>query len=247
MNFNLLVAVAWLMQLTTALVACRNGATFHHPDQVRALNVVGDSIYSFNSTKIETTVANDDQQWTDNVARGRKLLAAMKGSDLEAAAAYGMGTTAKSVFDGDLRDEMKKWGWNDNTEKQQKAYDMNCDFLGYHKIGGCFRELGLDTKSKGKGGPNECFVAEHWDGPAVKKTVGIMPKPKNQRYEVCKVKYRVSIMRLFRSVVSALTRYHVEHRGVLSDWYQRSRRCNHGTRSQVSRFRCRRSLGTKAD
>ncbi|KAJ4318876.1 Mitochondrial import inner membrane translocase subunit tim8 [Neodidymelliopsis sp. IMI 364377] len=190
MNFTTFVAVAWLMQLTITLVASRIGATLHPLDQVRALNDLGDSIYSLNPAEVATTVVNEDQRWTDNVARGRKLLAAMKGSDMEAAAAYSMGTTAKSVFDGDLRDEMEKWGWNDNTKKQQKAYDVDCDFLGYHKIGGCFRELGLDKKSKGKGGPNECFVAEHWDGPAVKKTVGIMPKPKNHRYEVCKVKYR---------------------------------------------------------
>ncbi|KAF1357235.1 hypothetical protein EJ07DRAFT_129930 [Lizonia empirigonia] len=115
----------------------------------------------------------------------------MKGSDLEAATLYGLGTTAKSKYDGDLKDEMRKWGWNDNTPKQKATFDKQCDFIAYHKIGRCFAELGLGTKSKGAGGPNECFVAEHWDGPAVKKTIpGVMPKPKNQRYEVCKVKYR---------------------------------------------------------
>lgn len=206
-----------------------------------SFNITG----AFHVSAEVTTAANDEQQWAINVARGRKLLTAMKGSDLEAATLYGLGTTAKSKYDGDLKDEMRKWGWNDNTPKQKATFDKQCDFVAYHKIGRCFAELGLGTKSKGAGGPNECFVAEHWDGPAVKKTIpGVMPKPKNQRYEVCKVMYRVN--HPHRSVSCIAADRPSEHRRLPPHRCQRARWRNHGPRPQVARLRRRDALGPRS-
>lgn len=44
----------------------------------------------------------------------------------------------------------------------------------------------MGTQSKAAGGPNECFNAEHWDGPTVKKNLfHQLPQPKDQRYLAC--------------------------------------------------------------
>lgn len=173
--------------------------------------------------------ATDQEQWTANVTRGRKLLAAMKSTDFEAATLFKLGMTAKSRFDGDLKAEMREWGWNDDTDALKKKYDAQCDFANYHKITKCFEELGLETGSKGSDGPNECFVAEHWDGPTVKKILGFLPKVKDQRYEACGTKLWVYFQpppTLMPKLTSSLK----EHRRLSPLWHQRSWRRSHGAR-----------------
>ena len=55
-----------------------------------------------------------------------------------------------------------------------------------------FDELGLGTKAKANGGPNQCFQINHQDGPNVKrKENGQLPGVGNQYYEVCGKEYRV--------------------------------------------------------
>ncbi|KAH6625587.1 hypothetical protein C7974DRAFT_313491 [Boeremia exigua] len=196
MKFTLLLGVVFLFSFVVALTVPQS-----------ASSIGGKDDHSFNFTTLVdvgadwtddvTTTANDEQKWASNVARGRKLLAAMKGTDAEAAAIWKMEGTAKSSFDGDLKTEMKQWGWNDNPDKQKKALDPQCDVAVYHKIGRAFEELGLGTKSKNAGGPNECFIAEHWSGPTIKKNLlGKLPKPEDQKYKACDGnKYRVTLDR----------------------------------------------------
>ncbi|KAI4640738.1 hypothetical protein J4E93_008329 [Alternaria ventricosa] len=133
-----------------------------------------------------------DDLWTLAVARGAKLLQGMRSSDAEAAALYGLGTTAESPFDGDLVAKLREWGYNDATEELAKSADEACDFDDpYMKT--AFDELAIGTKSMRQGGPNHCFQIEHANGPAMKKDEnGEMPELERQRYEVCGKEYRAT-------------------------------------------------------
>ncbi|KAG9387779.1 Vacuolar amino acid transporter protein 1 [Pyrenophora tritici-repentis] len=137
----------------------------------------------------------DNDLWTLAVARGAKLLQGMKASDTEAATLYGLGTTAESPFDGDLIDELREWGYNDDNDALAKQADPECNFDSRdgHMLAKAFRELKIGTKSKNKGGPNQCFLIEHFDGPAVKKgDGGQLPAKTDQRYDVCGKEYKVT-------------------------------------------------------
>jgi hypothetical protein len=120
----------------------------------------------------------------------------MKASDKNAAALYSLGETAESHFDENLHDILDSWGWNDNTEPIQSKHDRECDVESPtdNMLKSCFAELGLGTKSKGQGGPNECFRIEHFDGPAViLKEDGTRPEKKDQYYKApCGIIMRVT-------------------------------------------------------
>ncbi|KAI2487463.1 Vacuolar amino acid transporter protein 1 [Pyrenophora tritici-repentis] len=105
------------------------------------------------------------------------------------------GTTAESPFDGDLIDELREWGYNDDNDALAKQADPECNFDSRdgHMLAKAFRELKIGTKSKNKGGPNQCFLIEHFDGPAVKKgDGGQLPAKTDQRYDVCGKEYKVT-------------------------------------------------------
>jgi hypothetical protein len=108
----------------------------------------------------------------------------MKSDDKAAAILYGLGETAESPYDGELHDTLLSWGYNDNTEAMQKKHDEECDMENGNKLKKCFDELGLGTKSKGQGGPNQCFQIEHFDSPAViLNEDGTRPDKANQYYK----------------------------------------------------------------
>jgi len=137
----------------------------------------------------------DDDLWTLAVARGAKLLQGMKVSDADAATLCGLGTTAESSFDGDLIDTLRDWGYNDDNDALAKQADPECNFNSRdgHMLATAFGDLGIGTKSKKQGGPNQCFLIEHFDGTAVKKgDNGKMPDKADQRYDVCGKEYRVT-------------------------------------------------------
>lgn len=207
MKFDLILVVALLTSAAAAITVPRSGSLLESVPQDHPLNTTDIFDVSNDWSELVTVAANNEQIWTSNVARGRKLLAAMKGTDAEAANIWNMGESAKSAFDGDLKNEMKAWGWNDNPDKQKKELDKQCDFATYHKIARSFEELGMGTQSKGSGGPNECFIAEHWDGPLIKKNLlGKLPKPKDQKYKACDgLKYQVRFAYEISSNASVLT------------------------------------------
>lgn len=195
MKLDMVIVLACLFSLVACLVTSLHELVTGDSLQGQGhdFNITTADSIPFYGDPAATATGDSTQLWFDSVTRGAKLLAAMKGSDAEAASLFRMGATAQSPFDGDLREKLREWGWHDNTDKMQKKHDSKCNFKDTHKISRCFEELGLGTESKGAGGPNECFTAEHFDGPAVKKKLGVLkPKPKDQVYEVCGTKYRVS-------------------------------------------------------
>lgn len=142
-----------------------------------------------------TATATDEDAWSLSIARGTKLLTGMTSSDASAAALYGLPTTAESPFDGDLTSTLREWGFNDNTPAMQQLHDPECNMNSAdgHMLARAFADLGLDTNSKAKGGTNECFQLEHFGGQTIlKKEDGTTPEKKEQYYEVCGTKYRVT-------------------------------------------------------
>jgi hypothetical protein len=168
----------------------------HKPPLSRTLDLLDRNESASSGTAFDSVKPANDahkaDKWSSSVVRGRKLVQAMKATDVVAATLFNLGETAESPFDGDGKQTFETWGY-DESEKLQKDVDKECDFENYHKIKKTFAELGMDTKSKGNGGPNQCFVINHWDGPAVKRNwLGKLPEPKKQKYKVCETEYRVS-------------------------------------------------------
>lgn len=185
------------------LIACTTCATFVHalvvpdvsPEPVAS--ATNNTLPNENPLKewLGPTKAAADEPWTLSVARGAKLLQGMKSNDAEAASLYGLETTAESPFDGNLIEKLREWGYNDNNDALAKQADPECnsDSRDGHMLKKAFTDLGIGTKSKGKGGPNRCFSIEHANGPAVKLGNNRkMPEKGDQRYEVCGKEYRVT-------------------------------------------------------
>ncbi|CAI9635688.1 unnamed protein product [Alternaria burnsii] len=184
-------AVRLLLLLATSALAFAVESTL--PSSItsagRHLTLANDN--HFNGT-VKTT---GDDSWTLSVARGTKLLQGMKASDAEAAALYTLGASAESAFDGDLINKLREWGYNDATDALAKQADPECNFDSSkgHMLKKAFSDLAISTKPKSQGGPNQCFLIEHYDSPAVKKgDDGKMPLRGDQRYEVCDKEYRVT-------------------------------------------------------
>ncbi|KAH7410130.1 hypothetical protein DE146DRAFT_775521 [Phaeosphaeria sp. MPI-PUGE-AT-0046c] len=102
-------------------------------------------------------------------------------------------TPMPSPWEGDLKEDMKRWGWKDDSSKY--GLDDECDFEFTHELGRAFEELGISPEPQGDGGPNMCYKAIHYDGPAVirgpppdKK----LPPLKEQKYVVDGKEYRVT-------------------------------------------------------
>jgi hypothetical protein len=137
----------------------------------------------------------DDDPWTLSVKRGAKLVQGMKASDTEAATLYDLGATAESPFDGKLVEKLREWGYNDANDALATQADPECNFdsPNGHMLKKAFSDLNIGTKSKNQGGPNQCFLIEHFDSPAVKKgDDGKMPAKTDQRYDVCDKEYRIT-------------------------------------------------------
>jgi hypothetical protein len=186
--FNLILAIL-LANITTANLLPKSSLPFpldplspavKNPNGIQAAHLAAPA----------PPVSNPDV-WRTSVARGRKLLQGMHSADSVAATLFNLGSTAESPFDGPGATTFATWGYNENA-KQHARVDKECDFAAYHKLARTFADLGMGTQSKGAGGPNECFVVNHRDGPAVKRNWrGKVPEVERQRYEVCGVEYRV--------------------------------------------------------
>jgi hypothetical protein len=102
--------------------------------------------------------------------------------------------SVQSPYDGDLKDKLKQWGYNENDDLNSKI-DKECDFDAYHHIKRAFDDLGIKTASKANGGPNQCFQINHYDGPnVIRDEEGKYPGMADQKYkdESCGKEYRVS-------------------------------------------------------
>lgn len=127
--------------------------------------------------------------WESAVEYGRTLNSAMKSNDQVARWFFkdhpNFAETVQSPFDGDLREELKTWGYMDN-EVLSNQIKNDCDFDESHDIKRAFDELGLDTKAAKDGGPNQCYRVDHHSGPNIKLNEdGTLPPETRQFYEVC--------------------------------------------------------------
>ncbi|KAF9699865.1 hypothetical protein EKO04_002094 [Ascochyta lentis] len=130
-----------------------------------------------------------EKMWNDALCRGDRLLHAMTLGELDAAWALGW-PYLPSPWDGDLKTELKTWGWLDTDNNHNNA-DYFCNFE--ESMGSMFKALGIDGKSAELGGPNHCFYLEHKNGPTVKKNVdGTLPEEADQTYEAEGNEYRVT-------------------------------------------------------
>lgn len=129
------------------------------------------------------TPAQQEALWCKAKSRGVQLTKAMMLSDQEAAAMLSWRYT-QSPWDGDLRPELRKWGCRDDFEKDEEV-DKQCDFDKTHEMADAFKDLNVDPRSAGQGGPNRCFYVEHKDGPAVARDEdGELPWPEEQVYDI---------------------------------------------------------------
>ncbi|OAL48528.1 hypothetical protein IQ07DRAFT_655006 [Pyrenochaeta sp. DS3sAY3a] len=134
--------------------------------------------------------------WESAVEYGRTLNSAMKSNDHIARWFFknhpNFAETVQSPFDGDLREELKTWGYMDNEDLSNQIKN-DCDFDENHHIKQAFDELGLDTKAAKDGGPNQCYRVDHHSGPNIKLNEdGTLPPETHQFYEVCGKQYQAT-------------------------------------------------------
>jgi len=136
-----------------------------------------------------------DSIWHKAYCRGAALVRAMSLDEEESNTMLQWPYT-QSPWDGDLKPELRKWGWLDNEEDNTNI-DDSCDFDEKLKMKNTFDALGVDTRPAGKGGPNHCFRLQHSNGPTViRDKNGKMPYLSSQRYEADGKTYRVSNLHL---------------------------------------------------
>lgn len=141
-------------------------------------------------------IADGINLWQEVVNRGVKLMTGMKSDDATAATLYGFPTdTAESPFSGSLMEDLREWGYDDNTPVMKKSYDIECNMTstsGY-MLSKAFADLGLGTASKCIGGPNQCFQIEHCSGSAmIKNNDGTLPDKREQCHIACGITYRAT-------------------------------------------------------
>jgi hypothetical protein len=189
MNINLAISLFILI----ALAAERSvpgeplDPIAHHPAFDSELNVTTNGSLTRFDYDGPVMAVDGESAWDKSVQRGAKLLQGMKTSDKEAGQLYGMGDSAESPYDGDLHDTLESWGYRDDAEGMKLAIDKDCNMDSKSILDGqwlkkTMDELGLGTKSKGKGGPNECFQIEHYNSAAVILNKDGKRPPKDQQY-----------------------------------------------------------------
>ena len=155
-----------------------------------------DSFSGYSEPSAAGTNANPPTKFDKSTEIGRTLNNAMRSKDSIARWFFkdilGFQETCQSPFDGDGKEDLKTWGFDD-SDKLSKEIENDCDFAKYHKMKDAFDELGLDTMAAKDGGPNKCFKINHRDGPAIiRNEDGSLPGETKQFYEVCGKKYQVS-------------------------------------------------------
>jgi hypothetical protein len=194
-----------LLAITAVLAIC----TTIFANQVLAAAVVSTSYLGFSkapapdpssSPRNSTTVhATADPAWDTALTSGGNLWAGMHSSDRKASFLFRTDPhqreptiqTVQSPHQRDLSPLFEKWGY---SETEARRIDADCDFDAYHGFKRAFAELGVDTRSSGKGGANQCVQLEHKDGrKVIRGKDGKMPSVREQKYvdESCGKEYRV--------------------------------------------------------
>jgi hypothetical protein len=202
------VAVALLAALSNARVVPTSDTALDILARDTGLNLTYSDDPFSDENEPSTVFTNAEPSKFDKAVEiGRILDSAMKSKDSVARWFFksypNFQDTCQSPFDGDGREDLKKWGFDD-SDALSDGIKNDCDFDKYHNIKAAFDELGLDTRAKKDGGPNQCFKVNHRDGPAIKrKEDGTLPSEANQYYDVCGKEYRASIPPALR--VTSLT------------------------------------------
>lgn len=187
---SVLPVVAILAAARTVPASGLRLGLFTSEDNLEPINI----LYDWNKPEFGADVPS---AWESAVTSGRALQAGMKSKDTIARWFFkdhpNFAETVQSPFDGDLRKELKEWGYNDN-EELSKQIEGDCDFDANHHIKRAFDELGLDTKASKDGGSNHCYRIDHYNGPKIKREDdGTLPVESKQFYEVCGKQYQVKI------------------------------------------------------
>ncbi|KAG9204157.1 hypothetical protein G6514_001795 [Epicoccum nigrum] len=131
----------------------------------------------------------NEWKWNDALCRGDALVHAMTLSGHEAALALNW-PHLQSPWNGDIKAELKTWGWLDSDENHNNA-DTFCNFG--KDMGNLLQGLKVDGRSAQMGGPNHCFFLEHRNGSTVKRNPdGSLPAEVDQKYDAEGREYRVT-------------------------------------------------------
>ncbi|KAL5426098.1 hypothetical protein PMIN04_002145 [Paraphaeosphaeria minitans] len=140
--------------------------------------------------RFDANVLASDKDWKAASCRGGRLVELMLGSD-EAAGSKIESTkgnntpSAKSEWQGDLKQELKTWGWH-----EEYAEDVYAD-LERLDVTSVAEALGINRKPKGAGGNNIPYEIRHWDKDA-RDPKGHPIAPRDQTYKVDGKEYRVT-------------------------------------------------------
>ncbi|KAJ4993440.1 hypothetical protein SVAN01_00988 [Stagonosporopsis vannaccii] len=133
-----------------------------------------------------------DTIWDNAVCKGEKLRRAMM-LDEDDARKLLTWPHVQSEWDGDLKEELKKWGYSESDKVAGGFIDNECNFAVAHTLSTAFKDLGIDTRPAGMGGPNHCYQFKHRDGPTVlRRPDGTLPPVGEQFYEADGKRYRIT-------------------------------------------------------
>ena len=184
-----------LLSLSATFVALNDARVLPQPSwpHLSALDVDFSRITNASDSNVITAAAD---LWQEAIDCGAKLMTGMKSDDATAATLYGFPiNTAESPFDGSLVEELREWGYNDNTPAMQLLHDKECNMASVsgHMLPKTLADLGMGTAPKRTGGFNECFQIEHYSGPAIiKNEDGTLPDKREQYYSTCGTTYRAT-------------------------------------------------------
>lgn len=137
---------------------------------------------------LRSRAVNVPVEWGKSWCKGGKLAQAMIKSESQAAPYI---SPVRSPWDGDLVEDLQKWGYREIENHRSNLCDFGTD---QHNLKRAFTELGIETASSADGGPNYCYYVEHMYGPTVQRPPdGAWPEPSQQYYVVDGKRYRVSL------------------------------------------------------
>jgi len=136
-----------------------------------------------------------DAIWNNAVCKGEKLRRAMMLDEYDARKLLAW-SHVQSEWDGNLKEELKKWGYSESDQVAGGNVDNECNFSVAYTLSSAFKELEIDTRPAGMGGPNRCYQFKHRDGPTViRGPGGTLPPVTEQYYEADGKRYRVGVFK----------------------------------------------------
>lgn len=115
-----------------------------------------------------------------------------------------------------------EWGYNDVSDRNDNSFNFKNKL--HRDSGVAFEALGIDPRSVGQGGPNQCFGIEHQNGPTIPRRLDGRLPPNTEQYYTApdKLRYRVS-----EGIQAPPFYYLVQN--VTGYWCS----CNHGRQSRT--------------